>query len=335
MIGISYQKQTSKYDTYLKMIQSRTTDDLNRFMKGRPAADRVECVRFINKYLSGNGLITMMNTPAAGLWALIADVEQKFQDLQDCRKDKTLRDASPLYQFLKYHLVEHGYKKGFQENKVTYSFPKDDLIGSVGIDVCPYCNRTFIYTTKTAQGTKVVQAELDHFFSKERFPYLAIAKYNLVPSCSYCNRNGGKFTTDAYDERLVNPYEISRPSDYMEFRLKVKNANVTSLDKLASGLSIKLIAKQPNMQKNIDSLNLEDLYQHHTDYAAELYFKWKVKATQIYRGSLKGLLKKQGITLSDDDIKRIIVGNYVKEADFGKRPLAMMIHDLAAEMGLI
>lgn len=335
MIGISYQQPTPKYDAYIQKIQSRTAEDLNRFMKGRDATDRTECVRFINKYLTGNGFIQMMETPAADLWTLIADVERNFQELQDCRIDKNLRNASPLYQFLKYLFVEHGYKNGFIENKNPYSLPKDELIESVGIDVCPYCNRTFIYTTKTVQGNKVTQAELDHFFSKERFPYLAIAKYNLVPSCSCCNRNGGKFTTDVYDAHLVNPYEITRPGDYLKFRLKVKNANVTSLEKLASGLSIKVMAKRPDMQKTIDSLNLEGLYQHHTDYAAELYFKWKVKATHVYRGSVKGLLRKQGITLSDDDIKRIIVGNYVKEADFGKRPLAMMIHDLATEMGLI
>lgn len=335
MISISYQMATSRYDAYLLKIQSRTIDDLNRFMKGRDAADRGECVRFINMYLTGNGLVQMMNTPAVGLWMLIADVEQNFPDLQDCRIDKTVRDVSPLYQFLKYHLVEHGYKNGFQEDKKTYCLPKDELIESVGIDVCPYCNRTFIYTTKTVQGSKVTQAELDHFFSKERFPYLAIAKYNLVPSCSCCNRAGGKFSMDAYAEHLISPYEISRPGDYMEFRLRVKNANVTSLDKLASGLFIKLVTKQPNMQKNIDSLNLSGLYQHHTDYAAELYFKWLVKATHIYRTSMKGLLRKQGITLTDDDIKRVIVGNHVKEADFGKRPLSKMMHDVAKELGLI
>lgn len=335
MIGICYQTSTPRYDAYILKIQSRTLNDLNKFMKGRPAADRVECERFIDMYLTGNGLVTMMNTPAVDLWPLIGDIEQHFQELQDCRIDKTLRETSPLYQFLKYHLVKHGYYEGFHENKISYSLPKDELIESVGIDLCPYCNRAFIYTSKTAQGNKVTQAELDHFFSKERFPYLAISKYNLVPSCSCCNRNGGKFTTDAYDEHLVSPYEIGNPCDYMEFRLRVKNANVTSLEKLASGLSLKLIAKRPEMKKNIDSFNLERLYQHHTDYAAELYFKWLVKATDIYRTSLKGILRKKGIMLTDDDVKRIIVGNYVNDTDFGKRPLAKMMHDVAYELGLI
>jgi hypothetical protein len=50
---------------------------------------------------------------------------------------------------------------------------------------------------------------------------------------------------------------------------------------------------------------------------------------------MKGLLRKQGITLTDDDIKRVIVGNYVKEVDLGKRPLSKMMHDVATELGLI
>lgn len=335
MIGISYQTATPRYDSYLQKIQSRTIDDLNRFMKGRQDTDRTECERFIGMYLENRGLEDMMNTPAADLWKLISSIERNFPQLQSCRLNKDSRETTPLYLFLKYHLVEHGYKNGFQENKRKYLLPKDELIESVGIDVCPYCNRTFIYTTKTIQGNKVAQAELDHFFSKEKFPYLAIAKYNLIPSCSCCNRTGGKFTMDAFTDHLINPYEIAGPNDYMEFRLRVKNANVTSLDKLASGLSLKLIAKQHNIQKNIDSLNLKGLYQHHTDYAAELYFKWLVKTAKIYRTSIKGLLRKRGIVLTDNDIKRIIVGNYVMESDFGKRPLSKMMHDVALELGLI
>ena len=326
MIGISYKVATPDYDAYLTRVQNYILSDHNT---------NREVQRFINRYFTGNGFYTMMNTLAIGLRTLIEDVERNFPELQDCRIDKNLREASELYQFLKYHLVTRGYERGYQENLIKYKLPQKELIESVGINVCPYCNRTFIYTSKTSNGDKVPQAELDHFFSKERFPFLAIAKYNLVPSCSCCNRNGGKFTTDAFDEHLVNPYEIGNADDYLVFRLRVKNANVASLDKMASGLSFKLIAKRPYMQKNINALNLDGLYQHHTDYAAELYFKSIVKANNLYRTSLKGVLRRNGIVLSEDDIKRIIVGNYVTEQDYGKRPLAKMMHDVAEDLGLI
>lgn len=331
MIGISYNNATPVYDAYICKMRDRVQSDFIRY-KGPVDGD---CNRFINSYLSSAQYEAFVNTPANQLRPLIEDVEHNFPQLNGCREGTLNKGNTPLYLFLVYHFVEHGYKNGFQENKIPYTLPKDELIESVGIKVCPYCNRAFIYTSKTSDGNKVPQAELDHFFSKERFPYLAIAKYNLVPSCSCCNRNGGKYTTDAYDEHLVNPYEIGNADDYMDFRLRVKNANVTSLDKLASGLSFKLIAKHPYMQKNIDALNLDGLYQHHTDYAAELYFKGMVKANHLYRTSLKGILRRKGIVLSEDDIKRIIVGNYVREQDYGKRPLAKMMHDVAEDLGLI
>lgn len=335
MIGINYQKETPEYDAYLKRIQGRTLLDLKRLVNKGDISDKSECDRFINQYLDASHFYGFMNTPAVGLSTLITDIETKFPQLKDCRLNKDFRKTDPLYLFLHYHLVLHGYKKGFQEKNIDYIFPKNELIEAVNVDVCPYCNRMFIYSQKSAKKQKIVQAELDHFFSKDLFPYLAIAKYNLVPSCSCCNGIGAKFTTDAYMEKMINPYEIQCSDDYLKFRLKVKNVNLTSLEKLAEGLSLKMIALKSDMKSNIKVLNLEELYQHHTDYAAELYFKSLVKAAYVYRSSLKSILRKRGVLLTDDDIKRIIVGNFVTEKDYGKRPNAKMMHDVAEELGVI
>lgn len=333
MIGIGYKTVTPDYDAYIRKMSGRILMDLNRYIyKG---GDDVDCSRFINMYLSGARYEAFLNTPANQLQTLIDNVEHSFPQLKGCREGTVNKEDTPLYLFLSYHFVEHGYKNGFQENKISYTLPKDELIEAVGIDVCPYCNRNFVYSQKSSKKVKIVQAELDHFYSKELFPYLAIAKYNLVPSCSCCNGYGAKFTTDAYKENMVNPYEIGHTDDFVSFRLRIKNNNITSLDTLASGLSFKMLAKKQGIQSNIDILNLEDLYQHHTDYAAELYYKGVVKSNHLYRTSLKGILRRKGIVLSDDDIKRIIVGNYVKEQDYGKRPLAKMMHDVAEDLGLI
>lgn len=336
MIGISYQKGTPKYDTYVENLSARVSSDFLKFMKKWPRPeDDAECIRFMGLYLTEAGYEALVNTPATGLRAKIEEIEQNFPQLRNCRKNKDLRENDTLYQFLRYHFVKHGFEDGFQERKVSYVLPKDELTEAVGAEVCPYCNRIFIYSQKSLRKAKIVQSELDHFYSKELFPYLAIAKYNLVPSCSPCNRQGGKFTEDAYAKGMVNPYEIGDSDDYLDFRLRVKSADLTSLEKMAKGLSLKLIAKKPAMKANIEVFNLEELYQHHTDYVAELYYKSLVKASHVYRQSMKGLLKKNQINLTDDDIKRIIVGNYVKKEEYHKRPLSKMMHDVAAELELI
>lgn len=335
MIGIKYQVATPLYDAYISKMQSRVQADLKKFMKRRNPADSKECHRFIKMYLAGKQYLDLVNKPVKLLRDFIDDVEMNFPQLKECRLDESKRVTSPLYLFLHYHFIKHGFESGFQEKNVKYKLPKDNLIEAIGIDVCPYCNRMFIYSSKSLRKVKVAQAELDHFYSKELFPYLAISKYNLVPSCHCCNGHGAKFTTDAYNEGMVNPYEISNADDYIDFRLRLKNVGVTSLDTLAESLSFKLIAKKPEMKSNINVLNLADLYQYHADYAAELYFKSFVKTHRLYRSSIKGILRRNGIYLTDDEIKRIIVGNYIKESDYGKRPLAKMMHDVSAELGLI
>lgn len=332
MIGIQYRAKTPKYDDYISRLYNRVQLD---FLRYKVRVD-IDCMRFIDEYLGNSAKYKEFVIKSAGqLKSLIADVEQNFPQLKDCRLGVRSRDDTPLYMFLAYHFVEHGYKNGFQENNVSYVLPKDELIEAVGIAVCPYCNRNFVYSQKSLRKVKIVQAELDHFYSKELFPYLAISKYNLVPSCSCCNGYGAKFTTDAYKEKMVNPYEIQNSDDYTRFRLKIKNAKVMKLDSLEKGLSLKMIAKKLEMQSNIDVLNLEELYQHHTDYASELYVKGIVKANHLYRCGIKGILRRKGIILTDDDINRIIVGNYVKEPDYGKRPMAKMMHDVAEDLGLI
>lgn len=333
MIGICYKRGTPRYDSYVCKMQLRVQTDLQRYIN--KGGSDVGCSNFINQYLNQLRYGLTMNTPAADLRAFIADVEANYPVLRNCRLHPEQRETTDLYKFLYYHFVEHGYKNGFQENKVIHVLPKDELIESVDADVCPYCNRMFVYTSKSVRKTKVVQAELDHFYSKELFPYLAIVKHNLVPSCSCCNGYGAKFTTDAYKENMLNPYEIANVDDVVSFRLRIKNANVASLDKLASGLSLKMIAKTTEMQSNIDVLNLEDLYQHHTDYAAELYYKGIVKTNHLYRSGLKGILKRNGIVLTNDEINRIVVGNYIREQDYGKRPLAKMMHDVADDLDLL
>ena len=333
MIGICYEKATPLYDAYLDRV--RFYISTHKLGPHNHLTDDPEIQRFVDLYFTEQGFCDFMNKPATGLRDLIADVERNFTQLRDCRNHPNRRATTPIFQFLKYHFVERGYEKGYQVNKIKYLLPKEELIDSVGSNVCPYCNRSFIYTSKKENGQKVTHAELDHFYSKDLFPYLAIAKHNLVPCCSSCNRQGGKFTVDAYDKRMVNPFEILKSDDFLEFKLRIKSADVTSLNTLANGLSLKLIAKNAEMKKNVEILNLNDLYQHHTDYAAELYFKWLVKATKVYRTSIKGILRRQGIKLSDDDIKRIIVGIYINEQDYSKRPLSKMMHDIAEDLGLI
>lgn len=60
------------------------------------------------------------------------------------------------------------------------------------VNVCPYCNRQYIYVTQ-AKGKKWVSSvQMDHFFPKEHFPLFSCSFYNLIPSCYACNHGKGE-----------------------------------------------------------------------------------------------------------------------------------------------
>ena len=69
--------------------------------------------------------------------------------------------------------------KGFNKLKNYKSY---DLIKKLNISVCLYCNRNYIFSSEN-----INTCELDHFYSQEKYPYLALSFYNLIPSCHTCN----------------------------------------------------------------------------------------------------------------------------------------------------
>lgn len=77
----------------------------------------------------------------------------------------------------------------------------------LGVTVCPYCNRSYIFTVKKDARNGKARPQYDHFFPKSIYPYLAVSMYNLVPSCAVCN--GGKSDVDSFKDkkrRYLNPY---------------------------------------------------------------------------------------------------------------------------------
>ena len=69
-----------------------------------------------------------------------------------------------------------------------------------------------IYFTKNK--VTHVTGELDHFYCKEKYPYLALTRENLVPSCSVCNGEGGKHNHDFYHSGLVNPFTLNDSNEF-------------------------------------------------------------------------------------------------------------------------
>ncbi len=73
--------------------------------------------------------------------------------------------------------------KDFVDND---TWGRHKVISSLNIPVCPYCNRQYI-TNYGEKNNEKTTADLDHYYPKSKYPYLALSLYNFIPSCQICN----------------------------------------------------------------------------------------------------------------------------------------------------
>jgi hypothetical protein len=196
---------------------------------------------------------------------------------------------------------------------------KAEYIKKLNIAVCPYCNRNYIFNF-SKNNKQNATAQLDHFFDKKKYPYLAVSMYNLVPSCSTCNQR-----KSSKQENIFYPY-LESFNDCAQFKFSMKNT---------SEISLKIEAKKEHdkVEKHIEVFNLEKLYNEHKDIVLEL-----IQKREIYPDSyIDDLLKQYEGTFFNnrEDILRLITCGYVDDKDLHKRPLSKLIKDISEELELI
>lgn len=151
-----------------------------------------------------------------------------------------------------------------------------------------------------------------------------------MPSCPFCNH--GKLKADNAD--LVNPYDLT-DCNGIHFQMKITGKGFTSLDDCASAITITAENKS-NMDANIKDFHLEKIYNEHKDYAAEVYYKGRLKWNPIYKFWLHRVASRlKGCSMTEGDLQRYILGVYTNPKDFNKRPLSKFICDLALDAKII
>lgn len=82
--------------------------------------------------------------------------------------------------------------------------------------VCPYCHIRTTETVLPDDDHAGYRPQLDHFYNKARYPYLALSLGNLVPCCGTCNGPGMKHNKDFVSIPHLNPL---RDAEVFKFKL--------------------------------------------------------------------------------------------------------------------
>ncbi|MEA2028199.1 MAG: hypothetical protein U9N49_04425 [Campylobacterota bacterium] len=239
----------------------------------------------------------------------------KFFEKQTNNKIRNKDEA--ISQIIYNIFVTSTYEKNEYFNKLKF-------IQRIGLDTCPYCNRSYIYTLNKAGSIK---PEIDHFYPKSFYPYLAVSYYNLIPSCQTCNGFGAKGKIDTFnDKKIIHPYEVNVNDFKFTYIPNSINFNLLKQEKYNfNNFEIKFIKSN---QDNLDVFKLEELYKQHKDIVLELLVK-KAYYPKSYIDELASF------GFGEDEIYRYLLGNYKKDEDLHKRPLSKLIKDISEELKLL
>jgi 5-methylcytosine-specific restriction endonuclease McrA len=184
------------------------------------------------------------------------------------------------------------------------------LCGASPSRTCPYCNQAFAFTVT---GTKSsYRPTLDHYYSQEHYPHLALTLSNLVPSCYACNSSlKGRadfytaphlhplFDKENIEFDLVHPdksvIDIRAEFESVKHELIVKARAMTDCKKTDSSLSTFLLNER-YLQSSIEAVKFAKAkISFDTDVLSLLTFSRKTLESEIlqfhpsdYRGSILG-----------------------------------------------
>ncbi|KZN99237.1 hypothetical protein [Pseudobacillus badius] len=240
-------------------------------------------------------------------------------DMGQLPKIKNAYQASSITDEIKY-IRDNLYSAYFANSSkflIDTEYNAAKLVQKLGIVVCPYCNRNFINNvTYSNRGLKRT-SQMDHYFCKEKYPFLAMSFYNLIPSCPSCNhiKSNKRVYLSPYDTRF-------NPSDLVNFNFRIKSIDFIQDE---SQLEITLTSLNKRINSNIGTFKLESQYQIHNDIAQEL-----IKKMLIYPETKLNEIRTDfnELFINEDELKRTIFGNYLNENDFHKRPLAKFMSDI-------
>lgn len=150
------------------------------------------------------------------------------------------------------------------------------------LTVCPYCNRNWVTAIpgkgkgKTEYGQKedTLAFQIDHFFPKALYPYLAFSLFNLIPVCPYCNNQKLDEDTNNNDWKWY-PYE----RDYcgtVDFLLNLKeyyDLRELAFRRIAPKENSEVLKITTEQTEPYQRLNLEALYQNHFTEVQEIVFR--------------------------------------------------------------
>lgn len=221
--------------------------------------------------------------------------------------------------------------EGFIHSKVKIEGGKISigrwLTGKLDLWVCPYCNHNYTLTVNDPSLGKGFRPDFDHFLPKSKYPLFALSFFNLIPSCTTCNKVKGN------KEIFHNPYDHSAKLTFEVGAFDDQNNEILlGLSDTRNKLSISQKTNYSAMNTttcNVNVLMLKEVYDHHVDYVNDILDKVQEYNSGHYDGIIQSF---QGLGKTPGEIDRIVWSVYKDHP--AKRPLSKLTFDVLKQIGL-
>jgi hypothetical protein len=208
------------------------------------------------------------------------------------------------------------------------------LTESLGMKVCTYCNRQYTFSLSKGKN-KITRPELDHFLPKNENPLLSLSFFNLIPSCTICNRDCKGKISFSYQTHF-SPYEANSKHDLIKYDYYPK----TYLGSIGETDEFRIFVKNdgaklsPELKAKIDGntkvFELNTIVNEHKDVVQEIIKKRHI-SNDNYIETLQKTFPEAKLTL--EEAYRLAYGNFYDEKEFNKKPLAKLTKDIAVSIG--
>ena len=222
------------------------------------------------------------------------------------------------------------YKKLQTRNK---DWNRHKLLSLIGIEICPYCQRNYI----SSYGKKTT-ADLDHFYPKSLYPFLALSLYNFIPSCQVCN---SRFK--GYKDKGVSVYPYKESFDELGVKFKTSKEVISEiLGERYSDFCVKIDYENlknkedgEKVKNSIENLGLDRAYKKsHNQYIQNLLYNiekypenYLENCVEMFESNVD---KKKQL---EEYFKDIVKEPYRKRIENGE-PLAKLTKDILEEFNI-
>lgn len=191
------------------------------------------------------------------------------------------------------------------------------ILLKLGIKTCFYCNAQYAVSSRNE-----AYYDFDHIYPKDKYPFLCVSFFNLIPACAVCNRHKSD------NDGLISPY-VEQPSfSPFVFRYTHGAGNLLDPDLFKIYFEAKDKADRTLCKNYDDKFRISRIYANHRDVAVEI----EKKRTDFNESGLKALFATLGNHANKDIVQRVLLGTYNGDENVHRRPLSKFINDTSRDL---